>query len=709
MIEQEKAVQFRFDTIEKSLFERLKEIGLPAYARLFSCIGLPNVFAWKNAERTESFQETWLYIPDRTLEEITNSQNIRSQSDEKIEPAPYSFVLDNYLLYAIYSGGKCGFIIAVPDGKAFDTSQIDLGKLEKIERTAVLMDKSDAIQIAFEFVSRLYDCKQNYAAYAQRLLTFLTDQVDKSYAGLYWQGPDGFHRRWAYGDLQLSDKLPLNAASETVDKWRAAHSHGRTFIPAELVHDEPVFVQTPPSFLFVCETPHIGDREQWLVMAVPGDVTGAAMTRINIIASLLSAIDDDRSTGYSELVNMFGELLNKEHKMPSLEEALKNCFKLIDSKLILNSLCLLDSDRTVSRCLKKGEDQFEINRTKVAKIPDRAWAVMESFEPAFFEGPSHPLVKNDATNNTSGVSHSLYPIPLYDGAAALLSSEFTSKLERARRHQRLFELAAVYLGLCLSLGRKSTIESRPFDLTSSEQAQSVALARLKTISKINGGYFHELTEFLSVILGQAEIMEYAISKSAGTVTAAGLLLSADRIVRATSSLASRLEELKDVSTIRAIDGGNFIGAEEFLKMLPSLTYGYILTVRDNKNVETSVQTKTDRNVSFSIPALHIYDYILPLILAIMDEALCSGKIVTSITEHFGRPALRISFPKKLLGKTSLDKLIPKVFIFQKMDKGTDGSIIIAAENAQFVFSDCDGDRYQAIYTLVNVHHPIEEY
>lgn len=709
MIEQEKAVQFRFDTSEKSLSERLTEIGLPTYVRLFSCVGLSNVFAWRNIERTESFQETWLYIPDSSLESMLISQRGIGVSDEKHTPGSNSFKLDNQHLYPIHSAGKLSCIIAVPEGKEFKASQVDLGKIEKIERTSALMDKADTIQIAYEFVSRLFDCKQSYAEFAQRLLNFLTDQVDKSYAGLYWKSVDSYHRRWAYGDLQLSDKLRLAVTSETVAKWKGANSCGKTFIPADLIQDEPVFVQAPPNFLFVYQTPNFGDREQWLVMAVPGDISGAAISRITIIASLLSSIDDERTTGYAELVSMFGDVLGKNRKTQSLEEALKLCYKLIDSKLRMNSMCLLDTDRSVMSCMKAAEDQLQIERNKVTRIPDQARQVIESLEPAYLDGPSHPAQDGKNLVEESDASHVLFPIPLKDGSVALFSAEFSSNLDRARHHQRLFELAAKYLGICISLSRMTTAEPQIIGTPTNEIAETMALARLKTISNLNGGYFHELTEFLSVILGQAEIMEYEIRKSTKSLTVDDLLLSTDRIVRAAASLADKMEKLKEVSTIKVIDDGNYVTADKFLSMLPALTYGYFLTVKDNKNVEIAVQTKADRNVSFSIPVLHIYDYIVPLILTIMEEALCSGTIATSLTEHFGRPALRISFAKKLLGKLTLEKLVDKVFNFHQFERSADSVLIVTAASAHFIFSECDGDRYQAIYTLTNFHHPIEEF
>jgi hypothetical protein len=237
----------------------------------------------------------------------------------------------------------------------------------------------------------------------------------------------------------------------------------------------------------------------------------------------------------------------------------------------------------------------------------------------------------------------------------------------------------------------------------------MSLARLQTLSKLNGGYFHELIEYLSVILGQAEIMEYALQKTNRPLTAEDLLQSTDRIVRAAGSLARRLEELKEVSTIKPIESGKSISAEQFINMLPVMTFGYYLTIKDKKNVEIEIQTKPEKNLSFAIPVLHIYDFILPLILTIMDEAICSGKIFVSVAEHFGLSVLRISYPKKLTGKLSLEKLLDKVFKYYQSERGEKGELLITANDAQFTFSASEGDRYQAIYSNAGQHHPVQEY
>ena len=709
MIEQEKAAEFRFDTSEKGLSERLTEVGLPSYARLYSCTGLPNVFGWRNIEKAESFQETWLYIPDNVLETISNSQKKFNDSSADYEPLSNHFKVDNFNLYPVQSAGKLVCLIAAPESEQFGASSVDFTKIARLEKESSKADKSDSVQIAYEFVSRLFDCKQSFSDFAQRLLILLTDQVDKSYAGLYWKSSDCFHRRWAYGDLQLSDKLLLSVTFEMVEKWQEANSGGRSFVPAERMMDEPIFVQTPPSYLFVHKTANFGDREQWLVMAVPGDISAAAISRITIIASLLSSMDDERISGYAELVTMFGELVNGDRKAQSLDEAIGQSFKLLDEKLRMNSMCLLNRDNSLLSCIREFEDRLRVEKSKVSKIPDEAMKVMDSLEPAFLDGPSHGPLDRTAPINEAETAHVFFPVPIAGDEIALLSAEFSGDISRARKQSRLFELVAKYLGVCISLQKIGTNDPQVVGTPVDEISEVMSLARLKTISKINGGYFHELIEFLSVILGQAELIDYELQKSARPITTESLLMSTDRIVRAAGSLANVLEELKNVSTVKVIEDGSLIDSEQFLSQLKHLSYGYFLTVKDNKNVDIEIQPKVDKSVSFTFPVLHIFDYIMPLIFTVMDEALCSGTIVVSNAEHFGRPVFRISYPKKLLGKMTFDKLADKVFKYHQLEKTDQDGLVVSVDKAHFLFSESGGDRAQVIYSLSNQLHPVEDF
>ncbi len=697
------------NTDESKHSESVSALSFPAHTYLMLRRGLPNLFARHTCDNLESIEDSWLFIPDRTLESTLISQRTFDIGNGQQAPLTGTLHVDKRILVPVCAAGKVSCIVDVPENTTFIVSAADLKNIERIVKSAGHAEISDAVQIAYEFVSRLFDCKQSYAEFAHRLLNFLTDQIDSSYAGLYWKGAKGFHRRWSYGDLQLSDKLPLDVSLETVEIWKEANSQGKAFMPAELVPDEPVFLKTPPSFLFVHRTPNYSDREQWLVVAVPGDISASAIAKTTIIAGLLSSIDDERTTGFSDLVEMFGGLMNKNHKALPLEEAVRQCFKLIDSKMRLRTLCILDNDNSAIKCIRSEHEQLKLEKTKVTKIPELAWKVIESQEPLMLDGSLQTLQGKQEKDRKEVVSSAFFPVIIKDSGTALLSVEFEGGLKRARQHQHIFVLVSKYLGICLSLLKTVTGEPKIVGTQDRETGEAVSMTRLQTLSNLNGGYFHELVEYLSVILGQAEIMEYGLKKADKSITQEGLLQSTERIVRTAGSLARCLEELKKVSTIQPIESGSSISAEQLLSMLPAMLHGYYLTVKDSKNVEIGFQAKTDKNVSFSIPILHIYDFILPLILALMDQAVCSGTISISVGEHFGRPVLRISYPGKLSGKVPLEKLLNRVFRYCKSEKGEDGEILVSSGDARIIFSVCEGGTCRAIYSNVRSHQAVEEF
>ena len=132
MIEQERAVQFRFDTGAKGHSEKIAEINLPSCARVFSCVGLPNIFAWKNIEHSESFQETWLFIPDSALNRILSANTILDRSSEGNILSAIAIQLDNQILFPVHNYGKVSCIVAVPDGKQASVTPVDLEKLKQM-------------------------------------------------------------------------------------------------------------------------------------------------------------------------------------------------------------------------------------------------------------------------------------------------------------------------------------------------------------------------------------------------------------------------------------------------------------------------------------------------------------------------------------------------------------------------------------------------
>ena len=92
----------------------------------------------------------------------------------------------------------------------------------------------------------------------------------------------------------------------------------------------------------------------------------------------------------------------------------------------------------------------------------------------------------------------------------------------------------------------------------------------------------------------------------------------------------------------------------------------------------------------------------------MDEAICSGKILVSLTEYFGRPALRISFARNIIGKLDFEKLTQQLFI--KFDTArTDNDFLeFSYDVAEFAFKEEASGQCQVIYKLSSKAFPVEE-
>ena len=379
----------------------------------------------------------------------------------------------------------------------------------------------------------------------------------------------------------------------------------------------------------------------------------------------------------------------------------------MDEIVRIESVCLLESDNVAAVCIKNSQNEHEVTRKTVTEITDDLSAIIS--------GEKSILVMQvkdrDGTENrdlNKVVCRVFMKVPVRGGVDSIMRIEYYGETKRALELEELFLMIASYLGISVSLQLSENKGAKYIsnDLKSDQDMDSVN--RLRTMEKITGGYFHEFVECLSVILGQVQIMQYEMGNSGSAVTTEHLLSSADRINQAALTLASGINKVREMSIFSSNDTGRFVSADKFLKVLPSLTYGYSAAVKESKNLELIVQSQSDARISLPLPVLHIYDYILPLILILMDEAICSGRILVSLTEYFGRPALRISFSRNMIGKLDFEKLTQQLFV--KFDTVTSDNDFLefSYDGAEFVYKEEVSGQCQVIYKLSSKAFPVEE-
>ena len=694
MITRSKEPDTSNDLASASLTEKLSSIELPRSSRLFVGSGLPNVFRELLADPEEA---PWLFMPDNILSSIEQ----QSENNSDIITA------DAYELYPVVFENQVLAIVAIVRHTSSGLSGQTADRLKQVLLESNALDKKAVMRISEQFVSELFDFRQSYPDLINKLLGLMTDQAARSHAAMYWVEDNNLYRRWSKGDLLLSDKLALTLHGEVVIRWTNALQTGRAIIPAEIVESEPVFMKRPPNFIAIFEAPTYADRRQILAIAIPGDTEPGDIEKIKQISQLFGACSGSKMTNYTQLAKLFGESPRSQAQSGVYEQALIEAFKILDDKVRIKSVCLLESDNVSAVCIKNFQNEHEVTRKTVTEITDDLSAIING-EKSILVIHDKDSAETENGDSNKAVCRVFMKVPIRGGIDSIMRIEYYGETKRALELEELFVMIASFLGVSISLQLSETKGTKYIsnDIKTDQDIDSVN--RLRTMDKITGGYFHEFVECLSVILGQVQIMQYEMSNNNPAVTTEHLLSSADKINQSALTLASGINKAREMSIFSSNDTGRFVSADKFLKVLPSLTYGYSAAVKELKNLELIVQSQSDARISLPLPVLHIYDYILPLILILMDEAICSGKILVSLTEYFGRPALRISFARNIIGKLDFEKLTQQLFVKFDTARSDNDFLEFSYDGAEFAFKEEASGQCQVIYKLSSKAFPIEE-
>lgn len=694
MITRSKEPDTKYDLASVSLTEELSSIELPRSSRLFVRTGLPNVFGELLADPEEN---PWLFVPDNIL------STIEQQSDSNSD----IITVDAYELYPVVYENQVLAIVAIVSHTSSGLSSQTVDRLKQVLFESGALDKKAVMQISEQFVSELFDFRQSYSELINKLLGLMTDQAAHSHAAMYWVEDNNLYRRWSKGDLLLSDKLALTLHGEHVVRWTSALQTGRAIIPAEIVESEPVFMERPPNFIALFDAPTYADRRQILAIAITGETGPGNVEKIKQISRLFGVCSGSKMTNYTQLAKLFGESPHRQAQSGGYEQALIDAFKILDDRVRIESVCLLESDNVAVLCIKNSQNEHEVTRKTVTEITDDLSAIING-EKSILVIHDMDCAETENSDSNKFLCRVFMKVPIRGGIDSIMRIEYYGETKRAQELEELFVMIASFLGVSVSLQLSETKGAKYIsnDIKSDQDMDSVN--RLRTMDKITSGYFHEFVECLSVILGQVQIMQYEMGINSPAVTTEHLLFSADRINQAALTLASGINKVREMSIFSSNDTGKFVSAEKFLKVLPSLTYGYSAAVKESKNLELIVQSQSDARISLPLPVLHIYDYILPLILILMDEAICSGRILVSLTEYFGGPALRISFARNMIGKLDFEKLTQQLFVKFDTASNDNDFLEFSYDGAEFVFKEETSGQCQVIYKLSSKAFPVEE-
>ncbi|HVP07687.1 MAG TPA: hypothetical protein VMS71_07590, partial [Candidatus Acidoferrum sp.] len=255
-------------------------------------------------------------------------------------------------------------------------------------------------------------------------------------------------------------------------------------------------------------------------------------------------------------------------------------------------------------------------------------------------------------------SESYFPIRGKRGLIGFLAVGTSRTGEYLARRAQLFQAVADFLALYFSLARRLANTEVPVQGGAPRSPDSSASSRLTTLRKLSDGCLHDMNGALSVVFGHAELL-----RSVGEEACAGTRstsASLDKIVRAAETVSDRLTALRRVFACARYGSDSPIDSAPFLRDLPLMLSGLARQIRDTKNIDIALAVSLRDSRQDPLTASALYDVLLPTVIALMEEAVCSGQIKIALEQDDSSRLVSIEFSKNLLGALDPGELLGSI-------------------------------------------------
>ncbi|MEA1979853.1 MAG: hypothetical protein U9N54_02625 [candidate division Zixibacteria bacterium] len=179
---------------------------------------------------------------------------------------------------------------------------------------------------------------------------------------------------------------------------------------------------------------------------------------------------------------------------------------------------------------------------------------------------------------------------------------------------------------------------------------SMMEARFDTIKMISEGFYHSIYNNLSVIIGQIELMrEGFLTEFENDSDRKQMQL--DKIEKASELINQTLKPLFKINTLGAKGYGEEVPLNWLCDKLPLYLSGYIQYLREKKNIKLHVETEISENNNNSIQTKYIIDYIIPIILKLLNESICSGVLIVRVLNNLSKNLIEIVISENMLSSS----------------------------------------------------------
>jgi GAF domain-containing protein len=663
-------------------------LNLPSDARVYLAHGIPTVFRLANAESDHAVG-AWLHIPGAWLTSMKHSLVLQGSKVLQNHIARTGIETDDLKLYPVLVAGEVEAVITVGTATSFepDPPTID-AVLDFLSTRYADTEQHDHHSLLENFLDRLFVRDRSYDEFQKAVLELMTEQWPGSLGAIYYRS-DGVHKlRLAVGDIYLSDRLEGTLKSVTAQDWADAIRRKQFFLPADMMPDYPVPTDHPPNYMFL----HPGimsDRTEYMsVVLIPGDIGRVETSALRQIARIAGHLHESQFSTVAEVSSLYALLAEYGATGDEFKEALIEAFRVINHQVPLSRM-VLARDGSPAEIIVAGSDGEPTVRIEPqAPIPAALLTKLDADNPVMVPDVRKSPCRAEERESylrDNVASEILLPVERSGDGSGYVAFGSPHAGRSLDSHRTVLEAVAKFLWFYNYLKTQQAHLEALVVGSSSGASVDLANDRLNTVAKLAGGYFHDLMEHLSVVVGQNEIIESAIKAEDYTPSSNTISNGSAKVRKAANQLATYLGNLRDLCLLSTDQMARQLSSRQLLEDLPTIVRGHATQVKDSKNVTLTIEACRSKDNDFELTYREVYDYVLPFVLGLMDEAICSGSLLVSADGGPGRAELVFEFATDIIGHSGLGEMIARIYSHQPLERRNDDEGIVHFEDATLSF------------------------
>ena len=630
---------------------------------MYLATGVPQAFRRVTEDGRSGFEDSWLYIPHGHLMSIQETLAAEAGSPDAVCISSSAIEIDGKGVHPVLMDGRlCGVLTAdsqVPfesDGRLTDSVQNAIASQDSL-----LTSKNQSV--AGEFVDKLFERDRSADDFLKAMLHILTDQWAGILGAIYCE-KDGIYRlRFEVGDIGRCDNLAHTVGLAVAGEWATAIQHKSYFVPGETLPDYACFLTRPPGFLFVHPSMRSHRTKYLIVLCLSGDIDRSTTSSLREIAGLSCRLHESQFSTAAETVRLYGRLNLAAKSALALNDILSESFKALSRQLEVSRI-VVTRDTGLAKVVSR-RTSVEPSVRDVDKMPICV-SVPE------LPGDGEPRLYSDIQSELRGSpkakeyyldhvnSELQFPIEL-PGVVGLVAFGSPLRGDYLLTEKDFLAAVAQLVGLSIMLSEAAMVPSGASSAGSSEGSADQALHRFHTVHKLASGHFHDLLSLLSVVMGHAEIIQGELcSRDACDMTPVHQT-GMNRIAQAADQMAAILPMLRDLCMLDNESLQREIPCHRLIVELPVFLRGYARQMANTKNISVTIETAITGGKDFTLRYIDVCDCILPLLLTIMDEAICSGAIGVEACLDAREESVVLTFNRAMIGHTGLGDLLTRAY------------------------------------------------